>query len=289
MEIKQENRRTSNRNKDDGKGKFDGILFCSDIDGTIRGNGEVPPANREAIRYFQENGGHFTFCTGRFPDYGKGLDGVVTPNAPVIALNGTVIFDRSTGQFLYRQPLEESDFAVIVSIMQDYPCLKRVMVHTVRDSFVLQRRDGGLVCSHEGAPDRPEAPVRSGEDFQRYVGDEPIFKGVFIVNAEDSDRMLDTITARCPGHSISRSWINGIELQHRDADKGTSARRLAARLGSRLLICAGDYENDIPMLRTADIGYAVANASERVKAVADRITVSCEEGAIARIIAELDA
>ena len=43
------------------------------------------------------------------------------------------------------------------------------------------------------------------------------------------------------------------------------------------------------MLRTADIGYAVANASERVKAVADRITVSCEEGAIARIIAELDA
>ena len=41
------------------------------------------------------------------------------------------------------------------------------------------------------------------------------------------------------------------------------------------------------MIKVADVGYAVANASESVKAFADRITVSASEGAIAKIISEL--
>ena len=59
------------------------------------------------------------------------------------------------------------------------------------------------------------------------------------------------------------------------------------RLGARLTVAAGDYENDTEMLIAADIGYAVANAVPSVKAAADRITVSASESAIARIIDEL--
>ena len=40
-------------------------------------------------------------------------------------------------------------------------------------------------------------------------------------------------------------------------------------------------------LKNAAIGYAVANASDDLKAVADRITVSNEEHAIAKIIEDL--
>jgi hydroxymethylpyrimidine pyrophosphatase-like HAD family hydrolase len=41
------------------------------------------------------------------------------------------------------------------------------------------------------------------------------------------------------------------------------------------------------MVRDADVGYAVANAVDSLKAVADKITVSVEDAAIARIIEEL--
>ena len=41
------------------------------------------------------------------------------------------------------------------------------------------------------------------------------------------------------------------------------------------------------MIRDADIGYAVENAADSLKAVADRITVSARDGAIAKIIDDL--
>ena len=41
------------------------------------------------------------------------------------------------------------------------------------------------------------------------------------------------------------------------------------------------------MVRAAALGYAVANATDEVKAVADRITVSNEEHAIAQIVNDL--
>ena len=66
-------------------------------------------------------------------------------------------------------------------------------------------------------------------------------------------------------------------------------KRLKELYGGRVhtVIAVGDYENDIEMIKKADIGYAVANAVPAVKAVADRHTVSCGDSAIAAIIAEL--
>jgi hydroxymethylpyrimidine pyrophosphatase-like HAD family hydrolase len=53
-------------------------------------------------------------------------------------------------------------------------------------------------------------------------------------------------------------------------------------------VAVGDYENDLDMIKMAGIGYAVANACPALKAIADRITVSNDEHAIAKIIDDLD-
>ena len=50
----------------------------------------------------------------------------------------------------------------------------------------------------------------------------------------------------------------------------------------------GDYNNDVTMIREAALGIAVENAVPEAKAVADLVTVSNEEHAIARIIADLE-
>jgi hydroxymethylpyrimidine pyrophosphatase-like HAD family hydrolase len=42
------------------------------------------------------------------------------------------------------------------------------------------------------------------------------------------------------------------------------------------------------MIRAADIGYAVENATDEVKSAADRLTVDCKEHAIAAIIREIE-
>ena len=53
-------------------------------------------------------------------------------------------------------------------------------------------------------------------------------------------------------------------------------------------VAIGDYNNDIGMLRAAGVGIAVANAVPEVLEVADHITVSNEEHAIARVISDLE-
>ena len=56
---------------------------------------------------------------------------------------------------------------------------------------------------------------------------------------------------------------------------------------SRSHLAVVESNHDIDMLRAADIGYAVGDALDCVKAAADRVTVSCAEHAIAAIVEEL--
>ena len=50
--------------------KFEGILIASDWDGTLC-LGSVTQKNIDAIKYFQENGGKFTICSGRHYNHVK--------------------------------------------------------------------------------------------------------------------------------------------------------------------------------------------------------------------------
>ena len=51
-------------------GKFDNILICTDLDGTLfRNDKSISQRNVDAIEYFKSEGGYFTFITGRMPYY----------------------------------------------------------------------------------------------------------------------------------------------------------------------------------------------------------------------------
>ena len=93
-------------------GIFDGILLCSDVDGTLVYENEVPKANAEAIEYFKSEGGLFTLSTGRQPSYFTEKFGI-EPNTYVIAINGTVISDAYGKEIIYDQKLS-LDFALEV-------------------------------------------------------------------------------------------------------------------------------------------------------------------------------
>ena len=67
--------------------------------------------------------------------------------------------------------------------------------------------------------------------------------------------------------------------------KGACVRRIRTLYpGLRCVIAAGDYENDVSMLREADVGCAVAGAIPAVREAADRVIVSSDEDAIRHIV-----
>jgi hydroxymethylpyrimidine pyrophosphatase-like HAD family hydrolase len=87
---------------------------------------------------------------------------------------------------------------------------------------------------------------------------------------------------------FSNSYL--LELTAKGADKGSSVLRVAKLMGIEQshIYCAGDNQNDLPMLRISAIPFAPANASEKVKTSGARIVSSCDDNCIVDIINILD-
>ena len=77
-----------------------------------------------------------------------------------------------------------------------------------------------------------------------------------------------------------------IEINAVGVNKGTGLVNLGKMLGIRReeIMACGDGDNDIAMLKEVGFGVAMANAEEKVKAVADYITESNNDEGAAKAI-----
>ncbi len=256
-------------------GIFDGILLCSDFDMTLAQNEIISPENRAAIRYFTENGGRFMIVSGRHPGFLRERIADLPVNAPLVGYNGALIVDYQTGETLYEGG--RPDFAAFEFIRPFWEKDKRLQRLIPHD---LKRR--APRCTRKEYPTTIDAVKKTCSV--------PLFNILCVSAPEDSvavREMLNEAAAGTPFVAV-RSWNAGTELICRADEKGEAALRLGQMTGARLLVTVGDYENDISMLKAADIGYAVGNAIPEVLAAADRVTVACKDHAIAAIIRELE-
>ena len=253
-------------------GKFDGILICSDWDGTLFDGEKVPEESIKAIRYFQENGGKFTICSGRAPFYIRKMTSLVKPNTYTLALNGTVIYDTDTEEIVRESFIDDDAYRLALELIE-----KSVKIKTVG------------VCVKEKneyfwlTPEEFEAKIPELKKFFAY-------KITLTTEVQsDGDRlMLDAEKIEKGKYSVLRSGRGYAEIILTDTSKGYAARYLKKLLGARLLICMGDYENDISMFECADVSYAPANAIEKIKSLATHITVSVKDAAVAKVIEDIE-
>ncbi|MBR6708186.1 MAG: HAD hydrolase family protein [Clostridia bacterium] len=252
-------------------GKYSGILLCSDFDGTFAYRGKIIPENTAAVRAFTAEGGRFTIASGRSPYEFDSFGDEVPVNAPLISLNGSVIFDRPTEILLYGGRLNDCVKAMARSVWEEFPFIGSLYFFGLRGNACFKRTD--------------EASLDS------FIAELPdvLYKGIFYSSPEDSDMLLPILAERYGDlFNFSRAGRSGIEFQDVADTKGTAARRLCEILGGiDKLVCVGDFENDIPMLKAADISFAVGGGSPKAQAVADHVTVTCEEHAVEAVIAAL--
>ena len=241
----------------------------SDWDGTLCKDGAVTDENCEAIRNFQAEGGLFTVCSGRNAAHFEKFQRFLVPNAPICAYNGALITDTD-GKAILESFIGEDVLQMARTIIEN----------RVFPKMCIYTRENG------------EPAVCDLADFlssyNKYTAMHH-YKLVFIGESEEQTlRGRDFINGILPeGYITARSWPTGLEILRESATKDKAVAFLKSYTGARLVVAAGDFENDAEMLRAADIGYAVANAVEVTKAAADRLTVGVGESAIAKIIAEL--
>ena len=81
--------------------------------------------------------------------------------------------------------------------------------------------------------------------------------------------------------AVFRAANRIIDVHAKGVSKAVAARRLQKELGRKYLVCVGDGENDVLMLREADFAYCPGDAIIR-----DRFETvcNCAEGAVADVI-----
>ena len=252
--------------------KYEGILICTDYDGTFSNFGEIAPEDAKAVRYFQENGGLFTIASGRSPDFLWTKRDMFIPNAPVISINGTMINAPDDMRTLAEFPLGDDVVDAACDLWERLPA-ERISIYGAdrEGKFLLRSEVGSLRDLFASIP-------------------RPWYKILFVQSYKVTPFVLEECK-RLYGdrYAFDRSWPEGIELHAKNTGKGECLGYMREYIGmdGLKIVGVGDYENDVSLLRMADIGYAVANATDAVKAAADRVTVSNVEHAIAAIIEEL--
>lgn len=265
-------------------GIFDGYLICTDCDGTMTDSkGNLSAENAEAIRYFQREGGLFTLSTGRFPKHVSKFEADFQPNTYQIVGNGTTIYDVAQDRVLEEVTLTPPPREALEYVVQEGLCHLIFVDH-------LRYSDGWFdeAALKMGRP-RLEG-TQNLEDLFR-PSEEAWHKVNFCFERpEETVRVQQLMKERFPQYKFERSWATGMELLPVEGGKGPAVQRLKAMLGDvvRRVICVGDYENDVSMLQVADVGYAVANATELCLKAADRVTVDNNSHAMAAIIHDLE-
>ncbi len=265
--------------------KFEGLLICSDLDGTLLNNKRViSEKNLEAIEYFKSEGGFFTFITGRMPFFAKHMYETVKPNCPFGCINGGGVYDHVKKEYTYTLEISRNVVELIEYIDNEIPEIG-IQVNTFDKIYFC--RDN-IANEHFRMATGMPYIAKHYNDI-----DEPMAKILFVDHREGFLEKVEELLKNHPRANefdFIRSEKTLYEILPKGSGKGNVLYRLSEQLGIDMknTIAVGDYHNDISMIKAAGLGIAVANAQPAVKEAADMVTVSNEEDAIARIISDID-
>lgn len=266
-------------------GKFDGILICTDLDGTLfRKDKTISEENLKAIDYFKSNGGYFTYVTGRMPIFALDIYDLVKPNAPFGCINGGGVFDFQKKDYVWKSTMPDGVLDLVKCVDDNFPNVG-IQLNTFYKTYFC--KDNKVLVNFRRICNAENLVCKYTE------ADEPIAKILFGVETEDEIIGMKRMFNEHPladRFEFIRSERTLYEILPKGITKGTAVENICNYLDLDInkTVAIGDYDNDIPMFKASKVGVAVANACDNAKKAADYITVSNEEHAIARLISDLE-
>jgi Cof subfamily protein (haloacid dehalogenase superfamily) len=258
-------------------------MVACDLDGTIvRPDGSVSERTVAALTACEGVGVRVVFVTGRPPRWMAPVAMATGYRGVAVCANGAVIYDLTSESVLATRALPlEAVPEVVAALRRDVPGGAFAM-----ETLAGFRREPGYVL-RPGMED-----VRVGS-LDELLADKPVVvKLLYRVEDGVADAMLAAAREALDGlaepvHSDGGGCL--LEISGLGVSKASTLAEIATGggLGPQDVVAFGDMPNDVPMLRWAGIGYAVADGHREALAAADRLAPPCLEDGVAQVLEQL--
>lgn len=261
-------------------------MIAMDMDGTLlNDNKEISYKTVEAIKLAKEKGIKIVLATGRpysgITEYIEQL-GLYSDKNYAVTFNGAMVVNNLGQNVVEETTLKFEDFKYLYELSN----VLNVDIHITSYLFCIGVKVGKY-STLEADMNRIPFYTWNYEDLSCDI---PIVKVLYTGQPSYINKVIKKIPKEVyEKYTVLRSSPYFIEFLHIKSNKGNGVKMLAQHLGvkNEEIMCIGDEENDIDMLRYAGKAIAMENASQKVKDIAHFITLSNNSNGIAHAINKL--
>jgi len=267
------------------------VLYVSDLDGTLLNTQDaISPYSIDVINRLVEAGMLFTYATARSLISASVVTKGLNSRIPVIAYNGTFLFEPETGKILASESFSPEERVCVREVLTAYG------ISPVVYSFVdeTEKVSWDISCENEGKKryfsnrtgDRRLRPLENEEGlydgeifYYTCIGEKSDLEQIYNVFSND-ERYTCTLQQELYRPEY---WC---EIMPRKATKYDAILKLKELLHCDKVISFGDSINDIPMFKISDECYAVANAADSLKEIATGVIGDNNSDSVAKWLEE---
>ncbi|ERI89913.1 Cof-like hydrolase [Clostridiales bacterium oral taxon 876 str. F0540] len=264
-------------------------LLCTDMDGTLlNSEGKISEKNLKYIKMAHDKGVKVTICTGRIYTSASYFADLIGVQVPVIAANGAYIREKDRDEVIYKSVLGYENCKKVLKVLKKY----EINPHFNSPSVIFTGKISHASANYEKAnkilPKDKQIDIRVVENWEEIFiqYEDDILKCICI---DDDIKKLFKAKEELlqqEGLEVVSSNYNNFEVMCKGVSKGKAVEILAGyyNIKKEDIICIGDNENDISMIKYAGLGVAMENGESFVKNAADYITKSNNEDGVAKVI-----
>jgi len=247
-------------------------LICVDMDGTLlNSKKKISERNLNAINEAHNKGVKFVVATGRIFVSANYYGDIIGVKTPIIASNGAYIREKDLDKAIYEEYLNKEECRVILKLLKKYDIMPQF--YSTDTIYTEEIKHSALIYSKANAtlPKNRQVAIRIINEWEK----------LFEENGKEEFLNLKSF-------EVVSSMESSFEIMKKGTSKGEAVKKICEYYGIHReeVICMGDNENDISMIKFAGVGVAMGNAEEFVKKQADYVALSNEDDGVAHVIEE---
>ena len=258
-------------------------MVACDLDGTIvRPDGSVSARTVAALAACERAGVRVVFVTGRPPRWMAPVAAATGHHGIAVCANGAIVYDLAAERVVTTRGIPAAEVRRVARAMHDA---------VPGGAFALETAAG--FCREPAY--RPRWPGSEGPvaPLDELLARTPVvLKMLYRLDRGTADDMLAAARGALDGlaepvHSDTNDSL--LEIAALGVSKASTLAVLAEQqgLGPQDVVAFGDMPNDVPMLRWAGTGVAVADAHPEAIAAASFVAPACVDDGVAQVVERL--